>query len=76
MVDVSEVKAAFFASSYHLFHFGLNYANYRKPMDDEELLVLFCQIATQYLDELQVSDKYQVYGKFEYPLIYPKHALH
>ncbi|MCQ2403479.1 MAG: hypothetical protein MJ202_07115 [Lentisphaeria bacterium] len=76
MVDVSEVKAAFFASSDHLFHFVLNYANYRKPMDDEELLVLFCQIATQYLDELQVSDKYQVYGKFEYPLIYPKHALH
>ena len=71
-VDASEVKNAFMASSDNLFHFVMNYSNYRKSMDEEEKLVLFCQIATQYLDELTVEDNYQTRGNIEYPLIYSK----
>ena len=71
-VDASEVKNAFMASSDNLFHFVMNYSNYRKSMDEEEKLVLFCQIATQYLDELAVEDNYQTMGNIEYPLIYSK----
>ena len=71
-VDASEVKTAFMASSDNLFHFVMNYGNYSKKMDVEEKLVLFCQIATQYLDELTVEDNYQTRGNIEYPLIYSK----
>ena len=71
MVDVGEVKNAFMASGDNLFHFVMNYSGYRIKMDDEAKLVLFCQIATQYLDELQVGDEYRQHGEIEYPIIYP-----
>lgn len=72
MVDVHEVKTAFMASGDHLFHFVMNYSGYRQQMTDEKKLVLFCQIAAQYLDELSVSEEYHWYGTIKYPLIYPK----
>ena len=71
MVDVGEVKNAFMASGDNLFHFVMNYSDYRIKMDDEAKLVLFCQIATQYLDELYVGDGYRRQGRIEYPIIYP-----
>lgn len=71
MVDIGEVKNAFMASGDNLFHFVMNYSGYRIKMDDEAKLVLFCQIATQYLDELQVGDEYRQYEEIEYPIIYP-----
>ena len=74
MVDVHEVKTAFMASGDNLFNFVMNYSGYRKSVTDEEKLVLFCQIAAQYLDELSISDEYRRYNDIEYPLIYPKMA--
>lgn len=71
MVDVGEVKNAFMASGDNLFHFIMNYSGYRIKLDEEAKLVLFCQIATQYLDELQVGDEYRQQGEIEYPIIYP-----
>lgn len=71
MVDIGEVKNAFMASGDNLFHFVMNYSSYRIKMDDEAKLVLFCQIASQYLDELQVGDEYRQQGEIEYPIIYP-----
>lgn len=72
MVDVNEVKNAFMASGDHLFHFVMNYSGYRIKMDDEAKLVLFCQIASQYLDVLLIDDEYRQYGTIEYPVIYPQ----
>lgn len=71
MVDVGEVKNAFMASGDNLFHFVMNYSGYRIKMDEEAKLVLFCQITTQYLDELHVGDEYRQQGGIEYPIIYP-----
>lgn len=71
MVDIGEVKNAFMASGDNLFNFVMNYTGYRIQMDYEAKLVLFCQIATQYLDELNVSDEYRQFGHVEYPVIYP-----
>ena len=71
-VDAGEVKDAFLASGDHLFHFVMNYSQYNKPMGDEEKLVLFCQIATQYLDELTIQPEFGVYGNLEYPIIVSK----
>lgn len=70
-VDVGEVKNAFMASGDNLFHFVMNYSGYRIKMDEEAKLVLFCQITTQYLDELHVGDEYRQQGGIEYPIIYP-----
>ena len=71
MVDIGEVKNSFMASGDNLFHFVMNYSAYRNAMDDEAKLVLFCQIASQYLDELTVTDEFRQYGAIEYTLIYP-----
>ena len=71
MVDIGEVKNAFMASGDNLFHFVMNYSGYRMEIDEEAKLVLFCQIASQYLDELSITDEYCQYGAIEYPLIYP-----
>lgn len=71
-VDVSEVKDAFLASGDHLFHFVMNYSQYSKPMDEEDKLVLFCQIATQFLDELTILPEFGWYGDIEYPIIVSK----
>lgn len=71
-VDVREVKTAFMASGDNLFHFVMNYSGYRKQMADEEKLVLFCQIAAQYHDELVISEEYGRHGNIEFPFIYPK----
>ena len=71
MVDVGEVKNAFMASGDNLFHFVMNYSGYRMEIDEEAKLVLFCQIASQYLDELSITDEFCQYGALEYPLIYP-----
>ena len=73
-VDVREVKTAFMASGDNLFHFVMNYSGYRKQMADEEKLVLFCQIAAQYHDELVISEEYGRHGNIEIPFIYPKTA--
>ena len=72
MVDVSEVKNAFMASGDNLFHFVFNYSGYTKPMTEEEKLVVFCQIAAQYLDELTVSNEFRLHDGTEYPIINPK----
>lgn len=74
IVDVNEVKTAFMASGDNLFNFVMNYSGYHKQMTDEEKLVLFCQIAAQYLEELSISEEFNCYGGIEYPLIYPKTA--
>ncbi len=73
-VDVREVKTAFMASGDNLFHFVMNYSGYRKQMADEEKLVLFCQIAAQYHDELVISEEYGRHGNIVFPFIYPKTA--
>lgn len=71
-VDSSEVKNAFMTSGDNLFHFLQNYSNYRKEMSDEDILVLFCQIASQYLDELDISRELRTYKNIEYPMIYSR----
>ncbi|MCI6295952.1 MAG: hypothetical protein MR605_09450 [Bacteroidales bacterium] len=76
MVDINEVKNAFMASGDHLFHFVMNFSNYRMPMNEEAKLVVFCQIATQYFDELQIENEYRRFNDIVYPLIYPVSTHH
>ena len=71
MVDHVELKNAFAAQSSDLFHFIMNY-KFPFEIDLEGKLVLFCQVASGFYDELEFSDKYEQMAGFEYPLIYAK----
>ena len=70
-VNLQEVHNAFLASSAHLFYFVMNY-RYRKEVTRSEKLIFFCQLASQYADELHFTDTYEVSGEVEYPLIYSR----
>lgn len=72
VLDIRQVKNAFLASGDHLFHFVMNYSAYNIPMDEEAKLVLFCQIATQFLDELTIRPDFGQYKQWCYPIIHPK----
>lgn len=72
MVDVSEVHNAFIASGDNLFHFVMNYSGAPVEMDTEARLVLFCQIASQYVNRLNITNERRQYQQFDYPLIYAK----
>ena len=72
MVDIDEVKNAFMASGDNLFHFVMNYSGYHIKLDYEAKLVLYCQIASQYLYELTINDECREEGSIEYSLIYPQ----
>ena len=63
--NTTEIKNAFAASGVDLYAFIMNY-NFQKSADLEQRLVLFCQIASQFLDELVVTDKYQLDNDIEY----------
>ncbi len=74
-INILELKNAFLASGVDLYSFIRDY-NYRNAGADivpdlEQKLVLFCQIASQYLDELKIRDEYRLDGEIEYPLVYP-----
>ena len=68
---LQEVHNSFMASSTHLFSFVMNY-RYRKEVTRGEKLIFFCQLASQYADELRFTDTYEISDEVEYPLIYAK----
>ena len=75
-VDLQEVYNAFCASGEQLFRFIMNSNGSEKfgvgaiqEATDEERLVYFCQLVSQYADELNITDKYERWGDIEYPVI-------
>lgn len=71
VVNQTEMKNAFVASSQDLFQFVMNFY-YPFEMDLEAKLVLFCQMATQFYDEFNLTDRYAESFGYEYPLIYAR----
>ena len=43
-----------------------------KEKKSGEKLIFFCQLASQYADELRFTDTYEISDEVEYPLIYAK----
>ena len=70
VVSQQEMMNAFRAQGSHLFAFVMNHA-YKRELNIEEKLVLFCQIATQYESELRFTSQTETTQNIEYPLIYP-----
>lgn len=70
-VSLPEIYNAFTAAGTHLFRFVMNYT-YHKAVEENEKLVYFCQLASQYAEELNFTACYECTNGVEYPLIYPK----
>lgn len=70
-INLREVYNAFMASGMHLFSFVMNY-RFRKEVSRGDKLIYFCQLASQYADELNFTESYECSGNVEYPLIYAK----
>jgi hypothetical protein len=71
MLNHRELMNGFLAQSGHLFNFVWNY-RYYQPMNEEQRLVLFVQLASQYPDELRFTDDTEIMNRIEYPIIFPK----
>lgn len=61
---------AFSAQSDDLFSFIWNY-RFAAEVNEEERLVLFLQLASQFYESLRFTDTFAKKGNYEYPLIYP-----
>jgi glutathione peroxidase-family protein len=70
-INLREVYNAFTASGMHLFGFVMNY-RFRKEVSRGDKLIYFCQLASQYADELNFMESYECSGDEEYPLITSK----
>ncbi|MDH6306729.1 hypothetical protein M2459_001963 [Parabacteroides sp. PF5-5] len=70
-INLEEVKNRFTASGNHLFDFILNY-NFQHEVDFNERVTLYCQLISQYENELIVSETFNVHENIEYAMVYPK----
>jgi hypothetical protein len=71
MINLEEVKNHFIATSDNLFNFIINY-NFLKEVDFNERVTIYCQMVSQYEQELLVEDDFQQINDIEYTLVYPK----
>ncbi|WP_179022156.1 hypothetical protein [Winogradskyella forsetii] len=71
MIDLDEVKNRFIATSDHLFNFILNY-DFSKEVNFDERVTIYCQIISQYDDELRIEDQFQIENSIEYAMIFSK----
>ena len=69
-VSTLELKNAFAASGEDLYAFVQHYKCH-KTLEREDRLVLFCQVASQFLPEMKITDHTAIDRDIEYPLIYP-----
>ncbi|MBS9766126.1 MAG: hypothetical protein KGV44_01140 [Flavobacteriaceae bacterium] len=71
MVNLEQVKNRFVATSDNLFNFVLNY-DFSKEVDFNERVTIFCQIISQYEDELTIQNNYQITNGIEYAMVFSK----
>eukprot|EP01090_Pellita_catalonica_P017756 TRINITY_DN545_c0_g1_i2.p2 TRINITY_DN545_c0_g1~~TRINITY_DN545_c0_g1_i2.p2 ORF type:complete len:399 (+),score=49.15 TRINITY_DN545_c0_g1_i2:1852-3048(+) len=71
MINLEEVRNRFIATSDNLFNFILNY-DFLKEVDFNERVTIFCQIISQYEEELQIQDNYQTTNGIEYAMVFSK----
>jgi len=70
-VNHKEMMSAFPAQSGDLFSYVWNYS-FSTAVSEEIRLVVFLQLASQYGDQLDITDSTATKDKYEYPLIYAR----
>jgi hypothetical protein len=71
VVDTDKLKENFLSRGVDLFDFINNY-NFEKEFSFEDKVTLFCKLASQFRDDLSISDNYLEIENIEYVLITPK----
>ncbi len=71
MINLEEVRNHFTATSDNLFHFILNY-DFLKEVHFNERVTIFCQIVSQYEQELNIKDNFQITNGIEYAMVFSK----
>lgn len=71
MINIEEVKNHFIATSDNLFNFILIY-DFLKEVDFDERVTLFCQLISQYEEELKIEDDFLTTNGIECAVVYPK----
>lgn len=71
MINLEEIRNKFVATSDNLFHFILHY-DFQKEVDFDERVTVFCQIISQYEQELVIEDDFQKTNNIEYAIVYSR----
>lgn len=71
MINLEEIRNKFVATSDNLFNFILHY-DFLKEVDFKERVTLFCQIISQYEQELVIEDNFKKTNGIEYAIVYSK----
>lgn len=70
-INIQELYNSFNASSYDLFEFVNNYT-YKRETSEEERLVIFCQIVSEFSSQINYTGRFNRTDKYEYPIILPR----
>jgi hypothetical protein len=70
-INLEEMKNGFVASSYNLLDFVCGY-QFPKDVSFEDIVTIYCQLASQYDNVFDITDKYQEKENMEFATIYPK----
>lgn len=70
-LNLEEVKNRFTASGNHLFDFVMNY-HFGHEVGFNERVTLYCQLVSQYENELTVLETFNICENIEYAMVYPK----
>lgn len=71
MINLDEIRNRFVATSDNLFNFILNY-DFNKEVDFNERVTIFCQIVSQYEQELTIKDNFNITNGIEYAMVFSK----
>ncbi len=71
MINLEEVKNRFTATGDQLFNFIMNY-DFLKEVSFKERVTLFCQLVSQYEQELQIKEEFLTTKGVEYAIVYSK----
>lgn len=71
MINLEEIRNKFVATSDNLFNFILHY-DFLKEVAFEERVTIFCQIISQYEQELVIEDDFKKTNGLEYAIVYSK----
>ena len=70
-INLEELKNSFSSAGNHLFDFILNYT-FNRLVDFEERVNIYCQVVSNYQNELNITEQYQRQQHIEYAMVYPK----
>jgi hypothetical protein len=70
-IDLFSVRNDFKRSGNHLFGFLMNY-QFAREVSFAERVTVFCQIISEFENELELKDDFQQHNNIEYAVVYPK----